>query len=92
MCTQAESRTSFKYPRGGLLQLQDAPKQDDLHHPTILGTNGEECLTVIKKSVIAEVNSRIVDILTGGAGQTGPSDEESVKKAFPSSYLYLIMA
>lgn len=51
--------------------------------------------------VIAEVNSRIVDILTSGAGQRGPSDvthaspyywvKECVKKAFPSSYPYPIM-
>ncbi|KAH7912956.1 hypothetical protein BJ138DRAFT_1124793 [Hygrophoropsis aurantiaca] len=44
----APSRTSFKYPRGGLLQLRDVLKEDELRHPIMLDANGEECLIVVK--------------------------------------------
>jgi hypothetical protein len=48
MHPHAESRTSFKYPHGGLLQLRDIAKEDELRHPTMLDANGEECLIVVK--------------------------------------------
>jgi len=154
MHPHAESRTSFKYPRGGLLQLRDVAKENELRNPTTLDTNGEKCLIVVKNgnttgvtigratgiesfvreycgtpsestsmevaiypyshqdgafsapgdsgSIIADANSRIVGILTGGAGQTNSTDvtyaspyywvEERIKKAFPNSYLCPIMA
>lgn len=155
MRPHAESRTSFKYPRGGLLQLRDVVKEDELRHPTMLDANGEECLIVVKNgnttgvtvgratgiesfvreydddgsihstsmevaiypyshkdgafsapgdsgSVIADANSRIVGILTGGAGNTDSTDityaspyywvENRIKKSFPDSYLYPITA
>ena len=42
------ARTSFKYPRGRLLQLRDVIKENELHHPTMLDANGEECFLVVK--------------------------------------------
>ncbi|KAL5490711.1 hypothetical protein ACEPAI_5545 [Sanghuangporus weigelae] len=49
-------------------------------------------------AVVADANSRIVGMLTGGAGQTDSTDvtyvspyyflDERIKKAFPNSYLY----
>ncbi|KAF8837533.1 hypothetical protein BDN67DRAFT_185210 [Paxillus ammoniavirescens] len=48
MHPHAESRTSFKYPRGGLLQLQGVVEEDELRHPTMLDANGEVCLIVVK--------------------------------------------
>jgi hypothetical protein len=48
MHPHVESRNSFKYPRGGLLQLQDVAKEDELRYPTMLDANGEECLIVVK--------------------------------------------
>ena len=150
MHPHAKTRTSFKYPRGGLLQLRDVVKEDELRHPTMLGANGEECLIVVKNgnttgvtigrassiesfvreygdhnirstsmevaiysyshkdgafsapgnsgSIIADANSRILGILTGGTGQTDSTDvtyaspyywvEERIQKAFPDSCLY----
>ena len=38
----------FKYPCGGLLQLRDVIKEDEIRKPFMLGRNGEECITVIK--------------------------------------------
>jgi hypothetical protein len=53
-------------------------------------------------SVIADANGRIVGILIGGAGQADSIDvtyaspyywvEERIKKAFPDSHLYPIVA
>jgi hypothetical protein len=48
MHPHVESRNSLKYPRGGLLQLQDVVKEDELRYPTMLDANGQECLTVVK--------------------------------------------
>ena len=42
------AHTSFKHPHGCLLQLLDIIKKDELHHPTMLNTNGKECLLVVK--------------------------------------------
>ena len=41
------ARTSFKYPRGRLLQFWGVIKEHELRHPTMLDRNGEECLLVI---------------------------------------------
>ncbi|KAL5478630.1 hypothetical protein ACEPAI_2815 [Sanghuangporus weigelae] len=51
-------------------------------------------------SIVVDANSRIVGMLTGGAGQTNSTDvtyvspyyflDERIKKAFPNSYLYPI--
>ena len=51
-------------------------------------------------SVVGDANSCIVNMLTGGAGQTNSTDvtyvspyyflDECIKMAFPNSYLYLI--
>ncbi|KAK0222319.1 hypothetical protein IW262DRAFT_1460632 [Armillaria fumosa] len=43
-----EGRSSFKYPLGGLLQVKDVVKEDEIRQPTQLDANGEECLIVIK--------------------------------------------
>lgn len=43
-----ETRTSFKYPLGGFLQLRDVVKEDDLHRPNMLDADGKECIIVIK--------------------------------------------
>jgi hypothetical protein len=48
MYPHAETCTNFKYPPGGLMQLRDFVKYDELCHPTMLDANGEECLIVIK--------------------------------------------
>ncbi|KAI6117954.1 hypothetical protein F5141DRAFT_591568 [Pisolithus sp. B1] len=48
MYPHADARTSFEYPLGGLLQLQDVVKEDELHHATTLDVNGEECFIVVK--------------------------------------------
>jgi hypothetical protein len=154
MYPHAETRAKFKYPRGGLMQLQDFVKDDELRRPTMLDENGEECLIVVKNgtttgvtlgratsiesfvreykdyaihstsmqvavypyshkdrafsapgdsgSLVGDANSRIVGMLTGGAGQTDSTDvtyvspyyflDERIKKAFPKSYLYPISA
>jgi hypothetical protein len=42
------ARSSFKYPRGRLLQIRDIMKEDQLRHPTTLDVNGEECIIVVK--------------------------------------------
>ena len=148
------SRTSFKYPLGGLLQLQGVIREDELRIPTMLDANGEVCLIVVKNgnttgvtigratgiesfvreyndfgihstsievaihsyshkdgafsapgdsgSIIANANSRIVGIITGGTGQRESTDvtyaspyywvENRIKAAFPNSYLYPITA
>ncbi|KAG8892858.1 hypothetical protein FRB99_002396, partial [Tulasnella sp. 403] len=147
-----ETRAKSKYPRGGLMQLQDFVKYDELRCPTMLDANGEECLIVVKNgattgvrlgratgiesfvreykdsaihstsmeiavypysnkdgafsapgdsgSVVGDANSRIVGMLTGGAGQTDSTDvtyvsayeslDERIKKAFPHSHLFPI--
>jgi hypothetical protein len=152
MHPHAETRTNFKYPPGGLIQLRDFVKYDELCHPTMLDANGEECLMVIKNgtttgltvgratgiksfvrqykdyeidstsmevavhsysnkdgpfsapgdsgSAVGDANSRIVGMLTGGAGLTNRTDitylsayhslNECIKKAFPNSHLFLI--
>jgi hypothetical protein len=43
-----EGRSSLKYPVSGLLQVKGIVKEDEIHHPTPLGANGEVCLIVIK--------------------------------------------
>ncbi|KAL4062451.1 hypothetical protein V8B97DRAFT_2026757 [Scleroderma yunnanense] len=40
--------TSFKYLHGCLLPLWNVVKECKLHHPTMLDTNGELCLIVVK--------------------------------------------
>lgn len=42
------TRTFFKYPCGRLLQLRDVIKENEVHHPTTLDVNGEECLLAVK--------------------------------------------
>lgn len=44
----AESRSSFKYPPGGLLQLRGVVQEEELRNPTMLDKNGESCLIVLK--------------------------------------------
>ena len=39
-----------KYPSGTCFQLWDVLKENELRHPTMLNTNGEECLLVVKNS------------------------------------------
>ena len=48
MHPNAESRSSSEYPYGGLMQLRDIVKEDELRRPTTLDANGEECLIVVK--------------------------------------------
>jgi hypothetical protein len=48
MHPHVESHEPLKYPRGGLLQLRDVVKEDELRHPTMLDANGEERLIVVK--------------------------------------------
>jgi len=48
MFPQAEARDSLKYPRSGFLELRDVVKEDELGRQTVLDTNGEECITVVK--------------------------------------------
>jgi len=55
MYPYAETRTNFKYPLGGLMQLRDFVKDGELHHPTMLNANGEQCLIVIKNSATTGV-------------------------------------
>ena len=38
----------FKYPPGGLLQLQGIINEAELHSPTMLNKNGETCLFVLQ--------------------------------------------
>jgi hypothetical protein len=45
-----DGRSSFKYPAGGLLQVKDIVKEEEIRQPTLLDANGEECLIVIKNS------------------------------------------
>lgn len=46
-----EGRSSFIYPTGGLLQVKGVIKEDEIHQPTQLDANGEECLIVIKNGL-----------------------------------------
>ncbi|KAK0477396.1 hypothetical protein IW261DRAFT_1566300 [Armillaria novae-zelandiae] len=48
MHSHPKGRSSFKYPIGGLLQVQGIPKEEEIRHPTLLDANSEECLIVIK--------------------------------------------
>lgn len=48
MHPHSESRSSFKYPRGGLLKLQGVILREELRQPKMLDENGEECLIVLK--------------------------------------------
>ena len=41
--------TFFKYPPGGLLQLQGVVNEAELHSPTMLDKNGEACLFICEK-------------------------------------------
>ena len=43
-----EGRSSFKYPVGGLLQVEGIIREEEIRKPTLLDANGEECLIVIK--------------------------------------------
>ncbi|KAH9172465.1 hypothetical protein EDB89DRAFT_2242911 [Lactarius sanguifluus] len=43
-----EGRSSFKFPKGGLLQVKGVVKENEIRQPTQLDANGEECLLVIK--------------------------------------------
>ncbi|KAF5381070.1 hypothetical protein D9615_004176 [Tricholomella constricta] len=43
-----ESRSDFKYPPGGLLQIKGVVKDDEIRKPQQLDDNGEKCLFVIK--------------------------------------------
>jgi hypothetical protein len=49
------TRATFKYPPGGLMQLRDFVKYDELRRPTMLDTNGEECLIVVKNGATTGV-------------------------------------
>ena len=55
MYPHAETRTNFKYPRGGLMRLRDFVKDGELCHPTMLDANGEQCLIVIRNSATTGV-------------------------------------
>src|SRR5438552_18874869 len=55
MYPHAETRTNFKYPRGGLMQLRDFVKDGELRRPTMLDANGEECLIVVKNGATTGV-------------------------------------
>jgi hypothetical protein len=46
MYPNAETRAKFKYPPGGLMQLQDFVRYNELWHSTMLDANGEECSIV----------------------------------------------
>ncbi|KDQ61043.1 hypothetical protein JAAARDRAFT_709558 [Jaapia argillacea MUCL 33604] len=48
MYPDAETRTNFKYPRGGLMQLRKIVTHDELRRPTMLDANGEDCIIVVK--------------------------------------------
>ncbi|KAI1781865.1 hypothetical protein LXA43DRAFT_977865 [Ganoderma leucocontextum] len=48
-------RAKFKYPRGGLMQLRDIVTYDKLGQSTMLDTNGEECLIVVKNGATTSV-------------------------------------
>ncbi|KAG8983866.1 hypothetical protein FRB90_005682 [Tulasnella sp. 427] len=48
MYPDADTRAKFKYPLGGLMQLQHIVTHDQLLHPTMLDATGEECIIVIK--------------------------------------------
>jgi hypothetical protein len=48
MFLHPETRRSVKAPSGGLIRLQDFVKDGELHHPTMLGADREECLIVVK--------------------------------------------
>ncbi|KAH8989861.1 hypothetical protein EDB86DRAFT_3104234 [Lactarius hatsudake] len=48
MYPNAMARTSFQYPYDHLLQLQGVVEEDELRHPTMLNTNGEACIIVVK--------------------------------------------
>ncbi|KAH7882038.1 hypothetical protein F5I97DRAFT_1931762 [Phlebopus sp. FC_14] len=51
----AETRAKFKYPPGGLMQLRDFVKYDELRRPTMLDANGEECFIVVKNGATTGV-------------------------------------
>ena len=55
MYPDAETRTNFKYPCGGLMQLRDFVKDGELRHPTMLDANGEYCLIVVKNGATTGV-------------------------------------
>ncbi|KAH7890239.1 hypothetical protein F5I97DRAFT_1933636 [Phlebopus sp. FC_14] len=48
MHPRPESRATFKYPLGGLMQLKDIVKESELRNPTMRDANGEPCLPVVK--------------------------------------------
>lgn len=43
-----ESRSHFKYPPDGLLQVRGVVKDDEIRKPEQLDANGEKCLIVVK--------------------------------------------
>jgi hypothetical protein len=43
-----EGQSDFKYPLGGLLQVNGVVKEAELRSPKRLDANGEECLLVVK--------------------------------------------
>jgi hypothetical protein len=55
MYPHAETRANFKYPRDGLMQLRDFVKDGELHRPTMLDANGEQCLIVVKNGAATGV-------------------------------------
>jgi hypothetical protein len=48
MYPNVKTRANFKYPPGGLMELRDYVRYDELHHPTMVDASGEECLIVVK--------------------------------------------
>ena len=48
MHPHVQARSSFTYPRGGLMQLKDIVKESELRNPEMCDANGEPCLLVVK--------------------------------------------
>ncbi len=55
MYPHAETRSKSKYPPGGLMQLRNIVKYNELRNPTMLDVNGENCLIVVKNGATTGV-------------------------------------
>ncbi|KAN0113531.1 hypothetical protein V8E52_007595 [Russula decolorans] len=66
-----EGQSDFKYPLGGLLQVNGVVKEAELRSPKRLDANGEECLLVVKNGKTTGVTiGRVAGIESYGLKKT----------------------
>ncbi|KAF5387096.1 hypothetical protein D9615_001610 [Tricholomella constricta] len=72
-----EGHSNFEYPRGGLLQVKDVMKDDEIRKPQQLDANGEKCLIVVKNG---KATGTTIGRLSGMESFVRRQPEHGIKK------------